>query len=173
MDKSWPFLTDVEYYNINKMFDTCEFHDLVKKYPHHVELFWIHFITNYIYKLTKEILNFFIGESIDINKKFEFSGVCEPKSTPLEHACEYRNVNMLKLLFDAGAIGTSKLIGVALYGHSPLDLDDCHGCEDIIKILDANYIQRTISKKTYFNVHNGYNNNVYLHHYLESCHIMK
>jgi hypothetical protein len=169
MDRGeWSFLTSAEYRSFEEIFESGDFHGLVKKYPHHVELFWVQFITT-SENMTKDNFKLFIDRSIDVNKKFEFTGVYNPAITTLEYACEYRNTDLMNLLFDANAVGSSKLIDIVLYGHSALNIRNNDGCDGAIKLLDEKKILRIISKATFDEVYPIYKNNTYLKQYLQSC----
>lgn len=81
---------------------TYAWKSIVEKYPNLVDIIFIEYIREKNDDVVEKDLEYFIAKGVDVNMRFP-NAISEYGDTALLYACEYRNVNLMRLLLKHGA----------------------------------------------------------------------
>jgi hypothetical protein len=128
--------------------------------------------------ITPHVLQQFIEYGLNIDAEYcAYPNDTHNKVKPIISALEYRQVELVQVLSEAGTSVSDKCsinsaVNVALCGHSGDDQDDWETCEILIRILDAKSAPKQITKWVRDDCCDVYlEKSQYLRDYINSCEV--
>ena len=128
--------------------------------------------------ITPYILQQFIGYGLNIDAEYStYPNDRHDKVKPIISALEYRQVELVQVLIEAGSkindkCSINSAVNTALCGHSGDDASDWETCEKLIKILDSASAPRQIIKWVLTDCCDTYiKKSEYLRNYIASCEV--